>query len=162
MSNEKQHVLDSFSKEGCGFVSFKDKAIDGSCRRVGVSTCCFSFLLLFLFSFLPVGAQRKELSQARQFIKAKNNLEQAEQLMRNLLADSANREKPSVWLTLFEAVKKQYEVGNEKLYLKQQYDTAQLFIATKKMFDILERFDSIDARPDDNGRVKWKYRRKHS
>ena len=29
------------------------------------------------------------------------------------------------------AVKKQYEQGNEKLYLKQAYDTAQLFNATR-------------------------------
>ena len=162
MSNEKQHVLDTLSKEGCGLTPICGEAVNNLCHRVGLSTCCFSFLLFFLFTFLPVGAQRKELSQARQFIKAKNNLEQAEQLMRNLLADSANREKTAVWLTLFEAVKKQYEVGNEKLYLKQQYDTAQLFIATKKMFDVLEKFDSIDARPDANGRVKCKYRRKHS
>ena len=32
-----------------------------------------------------------------------------------------------IWNILFDAVKKQYEQGNEKLYLKQAYDTAQLF-----------------------------------
>ena len=162
MRNEKQLVLNPFLAEGCRHISFRGNSINSPCHRVGMRTSCFLFLFLFLFSFLPVGAQRKELAQARQFIKAKNNLDQAEQMMRKLLADSANREKHTIWLTLFEAVKKQYEVGNEKLYLKQQYDTAQLFIATKKMFDVLESFDSIDARPDANGRIKCKYRRKHS
>ncbi|MBQ6652137.1 MAG: hypothetical protein IJM81_01905 [Prevotella sp.] len=119
-------------------------------------------ILITIFLSVPANAQRKELAQARQLIKAKNNLAQAEQSMRNLLADSANRKNTKIWLTLFEAIKKQYEIGNEKLYLKQPYDTAQLFLATKKMFDVLESFDSIDAHPDKYGKIKWKYRRKHS
>ncbi len=142
----------------------KGIALRGIEVRNKVFVPLFLVLSIFITFFIsqPANAQRKELALARQFIKTKNNLAQAEQSMRNLLADSANRQNTKIWLTLFEATKKQYEFGNEKLYLKQPYDTAQLFLAIKKMFDVLESFDSIDAHPDKHGKIKWKYRRKHS
>lgn len=119
-------------------------------------------LLALVLLPLTLSAQKKEMSQAKQWIKAGNNLENAEQSMRKLLTDSANRRNDKIWELLFNAVKKQYEQGNEKLYLKQQYDTAKLFTLNKKMFEVLESFDSIDAEPDAKGRVTLKFRRKHA
>ena len=118
-------------------------------------------LLLLVFS-MGVSAQKKEIAQAKTNIKNGANLEAVEKSMRALLTDSANRQNPKIWLLLHGAVKKQYDLGNEKLYLKQQYDTAQLFLIAKKMFDVLESFDSIDAQPDQKGRIKPKYRKKHA
>lgn len=118
-------------------------------------------LLLLIFS-MGVSAQKKEIAQAKTNIKNGANLEAVEKSMRALLTDSANRQNPKIWLLLHGAVKKQYDLGNEKLYLKQQYDTAQLFLIAKKMFDVLESFDSIDAQPDQKGRIKPKYRKKHA
>ena len=63
---------------------------------------------------------------------------------------------------LYQIVKKQYDKGNEKLYLKEQYDTAALFDHTKRMFTILERLDSVDMMPDKHGKVKPAYRRKNA
>ena len=69
-------------------------------------------------------AQKKELSQARSYIKSGKDLEKAEKLMTDLLKqDSANQTNERIYLTWFEAVTKQYEAANEKLYLKQKYDT---------------------------------------
>lgn len=48
--------------------------------------------------------------------------------MRGLLADSANRRNVKIYLTLAEAVRAQYEEANEKLYLKEGYDTAAFLI----------------------------------
>lgn len=111
------------------------------------------------FSFLlPIYAQKKELSQARDNIKKGTKLEEAEASMRKLLTDSANVYNTHIWQTLFSSIKKQYDQGNEKLYLKQQYDTAKLFVACRKMFEVLEDFDSIDSKPDGKGRVRLKYR----
>ncbi|MBQ9532488.1 MAG: hypothetical protein IJR71_00795 [Prevotella sp.] len=118
--------------------------------------------VLFLTLTLMAQAQKKEISAAKLNIKNGTNLEAAEKSIRALLTDSTNRQNPKLWLLLQGAVKKQYDVGNEKLYLKQQYDTAQLFIIAKKMFDILESFDSIDVQPDEKGRVLPKYRKKHA
>ena len=116
-----------------------------------------------LICFLGVSfAQKKVISQARTYVKSGKELAKAEKMMTDLLKDSANRTNEKVWLTLFEAVKKQYEQGNEKLYLKQKYDTASLFTTARKMFTILEAFDSLDARPNKKGEVELKYRDKHA
>ena len=107
-------------------------------------------------------AQKKVIAQARTYVKSGKELAKAEKMMSELLADSANRGNEKIWLTLFEAVRKQYEQGNEKLYLKQSYDTATLFNTAARMFTVLEAFDSIEATPDQKGRVKIKYRGRHA
>lgn len=82
---------------------------------------------------LCINAQKKEISQAKEYIKKGTNLEQAENSMLTLLKDSTNLQNEKIWLTLFEAQRKQYEQGNEKLYLKQDYDTAKLFLSVKNV-----------------------------
>ena len=121
-----------------------------------------TLLLCIICICLQINAQKKEISLAKDNIKKGTNLEQAESSMANLLKDSANRNNEKIWLTLYEAQKKQYEQGNEKLYLKQDYDTAKLFLSVKKMFQTLEGLDSVDAQPDKKGRVKLVYRKKHA
>ena len=91
-------------------------------------------------------AQRKEISQARQYIKSGANLDKAVELMKGLLAnDSTNRHNTKIYSTWFDAVERQYAAGNEKLYLKQNFDTAMLFGYAKEMFDIIARLDSVDT-----------------
>lgn len=121
-----------------------------------------TLLLCIICICLQINAQKKEISLAKDNIKKGTNLEQAESSMANLLKDSANRNNEKIWLTLYEAQKKQYEQGNEKLYLKQDYDTAKLFLSVKKMFQTLEGLDSVDAQTDKKDRVKLVYRKKHA
>ena len=85
-----------------------------------------TLLLCIICICLQINAQKKEISLAKDNIKKGTNLERS---MVNLLKDSANRNNEKIWLTLYEAQKKQYEQGNEKLYLKQDYDTAKLFLS---------------------------------
>ena len=118
--------------------------------------------LLLLLSVTPcLRAQKKELSQARSYIKSGKYTE-AEKLMTSLLKDSANRTNKRIYLTWYDAVRGQYEAGNEKLYLKQQYDTAAFFALTKRLFAVAETLDSLDKKPDAKGRVALDYRAKHS
>ncbi len=120
-------------------------------------------LLLLLTTAPCLNAQRKELSQARSYIKSGKDFDKAEKLMADIVArDSAGRKNPKVYLMWHQAVLRQYEQGNEKLYLKQNYDTALIFNLTKRMFSILESLDSIDAQPQKNGKSKPKYRNKHA
>lgn len=121
----------------------------------------FVFIFMTFFPFYAL-SQKKELAIARANLKAGSNLAQTEESMRTLLKDSANRQNHKIWLTLGEAIKKQYDEGNEKLYLKQQYDTAQLFTIASKLFAVYEAFDSIDAYPDDKGRVRPRFRSRHA
>ncbi len=121
--------------------------------------------LIFIFAFLlslPGFAQKKEISAAKANIKKKTNLDNAEQSMRDLLKDSANTGNIKIYHTLAEAVRAQYEMANEKLYLKEQYDTVSFFNTALKMFVAFESLDSMDAKPDVKGQVKLKYRKKNA
>lgn len=119
-------------------------------------------ILVFVYGWLCPGTalgQKKQISSAKENVKKGSNLENAEQSMLELLKDSNNRENPKIWAVLFDALKKQYEQGNEKIYLKQPYDTANLFNIAARMYQQMESFDSIDAQPDKKGRVKFTMRK---
>lgn len=120
------------------------------------------FLFFAVFLSLTSFGQKKEISQARSNIKSRSNLEQAENSMRSLLNDSANRQNIKIYETLADAVRTQYEVANEKLYLKEQYDTVAFFNTAYKMFKAYESLDSVDALPDKKGRIKLNYRKKNA
>lgn len=116
-------------------------------------------LLLLLIALSPcVNAQKKEIAQARTYIKSGKNLDKAEQSMRKLLLDSANVRNIRIYTTLAEIVRKQYEQVNEKVYLKQPYDTAVFFNTAKKLFDTYYKLDSAlinyGVKPDANERIR--------
>ena len=119
-------------------------------------------ILFMLLLFVCASAQKKEISNARDNIKKNRNLEQAEKSMSDLLKDSANRYNDRIWSTMFDAIFKQYVQGNEKLYLRQNYDTTKLFNLTMKMIRTAESLDSVDARPNKNGKIELKHRKKHA
>ncbi len=124
-----------------------------------------SRLILFVFvvlSLLPASAQKKEISQAKAYIKSRSNLDKAESSMRELLKDSANRRNLKIYVTLAEAVRAQYDVQNEKLYLKEQFDTSAFFNTVRRMFLAYESLDSIESTPDKKSRLKIKWRKKNA
>ena len=98
-------------------------------------------ILICVFICLPLIAwgQKKTMTQVKDYIKSGKNLDKAENLMTDLLNDSSSR-------------------GNEKVWLKEKYDTTALFLVGKRMFDTLEGLDSLDRLPDARGKVKLKYR----
>lgn len=117
-------------------------------------------ILICVFICLPLIAwgQKKTMTQVKDYIKSGKNLDKAEKLMTDLLNDSSSRGNEKIWLLLFESQRKQYDQGNEKLYLKEKYDTTALFLVGKRMFDTLEGLDSLDRLPDARGKVKLEYR----
>lgn len=122
----------------------------------------FCLLLLTLIMPCLTMAQKKELSQARSYIKS-SNFDKAEKEMTGLLKkDSASRDNKRVYLLWFEAVRGQYNQANERMYLKQQQDTAAFFDLCRRMFTILEKVDSLEMRPDKKGRVVLENREKHA
>lgn len=119
------------------------------------------FALLFILGTSVSYSQKKQINNAKAIIKSGKDYETAEKMMLDLLKDAKNKDNEKIYLTLFESLRKQYEQGNEKLYLKQQYDTAALFNITKKMFAVLESLDSIDVKNSKDPN-KLEYRKKHS
>ena len=120
-------------------------------------------IILFVWALpLSMSAQKKQIAQAREWVKNKKDLEKAEKSMRILLEDSQNRNNHKIWITLINSLVAQYEQGNEKLYLKQEYDMSQLFNITKRMFDTMEAYESIDVLPNRKGKIDPKFRESHS
>ena len=117
---------------------------------------------ILVLSVVSMSAQKKEINTAIDNLKANKDLDKVESSMTTLLKDSSNIRNEKIWNLLFESLKKQYEAGNEKLYLKQKYDTASLFNIASRMFSLMTRYDSIDAEPDKNGKVKLKMRKQNS
>ena len=121
-------------------------------------------VLLWMLLLVPSAgfAQKKEIQLAKDQVKSGKNLPQAQASMQKLLADSANRSNKKIWSLYFDAVRKQYEQGNEKLYLKQKYDTAQLFNFTRQLFEIAQQFDSVEMVPNKKGKVEIEFRKQHA
>lgn len=121
-------------------------------------------LSLVVLLFIPcLRAQRNELRQARSYIKSGKDFDKAEKLMTDLLSkDSTCRQNDKVYLMWYDAVMKQYEAANEKLYLKQKYDTAAFFSLTQRLYAIAESLDSIDVDENGNARGKLRYRDEHA
>ena len=105
---------------------------------------------------------KKQLEQVKASLKSGSNLQGVESSLNKLLQDSLNQKDERLYLALYDVLKKQYQQGNEKLFLKQKYDTASLFVTARKMFLLLDRFDSIDALPNDKGCITLKYRKEHA
>ena len=99
-------------------------------------------LLLLLMNTPCLMAQKKELSQARSSIKS-GKYDDAERTLTNLLKDSANRANKRIWVAYYDAVRGKYEQGNEKMYLKQNYDTTTFFRNVRQMLSIAETLDSL-------------------
>ena len=119
-------------------------------------------LILLTFCLLPLTtamAQKRQMAEAENYLRSGKNLEKAEQLMIRLLADSANQQNPRIYNIWLQAVEKQYDALNERMYKHQPIDTIQLFNLARRIFTIAERLDSIDMKPDKKGRVSPDYRK---
>ena len=118
------------------------------------------FLTILLLSLtITVTAQRRQLQEARVILKGDKGYDKAEKLMTDLLKDSANLSNARIYDMWLQAVEKQYLQVNERMYKKEQVDTAGFFGLTRRMFDIGLRLDSLDMRPDKKGRVNLEYRK---
>ena len=104
-------------------------------------------------------AQKKQIGEARTILKSGKNIEQAEKLMTDLLKDKNNEDNTRIYDIWLQAVEKQYLAVNEKMYIKQKVDTAKFFNLAKRMFVVAERLDSVDAKPDKNGKSNPEYRK---
>lgn len=107
-------------------------------------------------------AQRRQIGDARTILKSGKNFDKAEQMMTELLKDSANLENLRIYDVWLEAVEKQYGQLNEQMYKKEKVDTVKLFTLTKRMFTVAERLDSLDMIPDKKGKVNLQYRKNNS
>ena len=140
------------------------------------------FFLIASVIFAAYGADKKQIKQLKADIasakdaiknavdmekndnnaqKKLNALEKSEQTIAKYLSQDEYRERKDLYLLLIDLVRKQYEAGNEKMYLKQKVDTAWYVRTGRRMFLTMEKFDSLDAKPNEKGVSEPSYRKKH-
>ncbi|MBQ2402370.1 MAG: hypothetical protein II314_00325, partial [Prevotella sp.] len=102
-------------------------------------------ILVVILMLMPIAilAQKKQISEAKSYLKKGSDLEKAESLVREVISVSGNSGELEYYVLLSDIVKKQYEASNEKLYLKQLNDTASMFPALRKLFLTYELLDSV-------------------
>ena len=123
----------------------------------------FYFILLLSFFALASSASlKKDLAQVKASLKTGKELDKAERIMNDVLAQPDNRKEVKTWLLLFDVIKKKYDQGNERLYLQQSADTVTMYDLTKKMCLTLKSIDSVEVVNTNGDESRLKYRKKHA
>lgn len=118
--------------------------------------------MLALLTTLCLPAQKKEIAEAKTYLKKNQNLDKAEALLRKVVSMPEQDTKLDNYILLADIVRKQYENDNEKLYLKKLSDTASIFPVLRRMFYAFEKLDSVEAIPDKKGVVRFRLRQKNA
>lgn len=111
---------------------------------------------------LNIYGQKKEINEAKTYLKTNKNLDKAETLIRKAIKMPGHEKDIDYHALLVDALHKQYNNTNEQIYLRRLSDTASVFPLLIRLFEACEALDSLDAMPDKKGVVKFKYRQKNS
>ncbi len=133
----------------------------------------FNFVLLLMifcqlsrvnlvFSDTNAAKYKTLLSEAKNAVKNGKDQAKAE---RNLLAvynreDITRKQHAEIYFMAQELQRSINESENMKLYLHQPYDTTKFFSTILKMHEYLLACDSVEAIPDEKGKVSFKYRKR--
>lgn len=116
-----------------------------------------------------IEAAKAAVKNATDMEKGDNNaqkkqaaLEKSEATLRNYLAEVEYAKRKDLHLLLVDVLRKQFEVGNNKMYLKLKTDTACYMKTCRRMFLAIETLDSVDAAPNEKGVSDPSYRKRHS
>ena len=112
--------------------------------------------LLLCASTAEVGAQ-KAFKPIKEYIKSGKNLDKAAAAVKTLEADSTFTKRAELLNLGFLVQDKMYQTENEKIYLKQKYDTAAFFASIYSMFDYASRCYDAEKVADNKGKIRIKY-----
>lgn len=126
------------------------------------------YLILFLTFVFAAGAADKPtkvktlLSEAKAAVKNGNNQANAEKnLMANVAREDVTKsQRAEMYFMAQELERSMNDAENLKFYLKQSYDTVKFFSTILKMHEYLLICDSIEAQPNDQGKVKYRYHKR--
>ena len=116
-----------------------------------------------------IEAAKSAVKNATDMEKGDNNaqkkqqaLEKSEATMRKYLSEAEYAKRKDLHMLLVDLLRKQFEVGNNKMYLKLKTDTACYMKTCRRMFLAIETLDSVDAAPNEKGVSDPSYRKRHS
>ncbi|MCM1108494.1 MAG: hypothetical protein NC388_05490 [Clostridium sp.] len=115
-------------------------------------------VIILQFCSLTAGAANV-LKEARAAIKSGSNLENMDKkLLETVAAEDKKYNPADLYFTAALVNKRINEQENEKLYLKQKYDTARFFNSIYNMYARLSACDSVESLPDEQGRIRPRHR----
>ncbi len=130
-------------------------------------------ILLTILSIVPATAQKKAAQpkmkvlykNAKTAMKVYAGQDPPKAALLQALArpELTNKEKAKIYYTTALLAQNSNAVQNQKAYLKQMKtpnDSIALFATILEMYNYLELCDSVDAIPNDRGRINLKYHRK--
>lgn len=124
--------------------------------------------MVLMFSLMANAADSKPvkvktlISEAKAAIKYSKNQQNAEKNLLNVVEreDVTTEQRADIYFMASELQRSINAVENEKLYLKQPYDTLTFFSTIYGMYYYLLKCDNYDREPNFQGVVKYKYRNK--
>ena len=118
------------------------------------------FYLLLLLS-VNLNAQ-KEYKQIKQYLKqGGGNLDKVVTEIDKLSKNDEFKGEAELYQFAVEAQRGINEAENEKIYLKQKYDTVRFFSSISQAFKYAAKVDSIESIPSKSGKVRYKFRSKN-
>lgn len=118
-----------------------------------------TILCLFLIGYNTISAQ-KAYKPIKANIKANRDLDKSLQILSDCTKNEKFARDPQLYLLKAAVWQKINDVENEKVYLKQSYDTVKFFTSTLGIFESLIACDSVEQIPDKKGRIRIKSRAK--
>ncbi len=115
-------------------------------------------MLAVSFSF----AQVKAVKEAKSIANGGKDFAQAETLINGALQNAETKDQAETWNVAGFIQQKRALKENEKAWLRQPYDTLQLYNSILQMYNYYLKCDELAQQPDAKGKVKNKYRKANS
>lgn len=118
----------------------------------------FSLALLLVASL--TFAQEKAVKQAKRIANSTSpNFAEAENLINQALTNSETKDQAETWYVAGLIQKKRVEKETANAYLRQPYDTMQVYNSALKMCEYYFKCDELAQIPNEKGKIKNKYRK---
>ena len=118
--------------------------------------CSVVLLLAASVSFAQVSKVKEAKSLAEE---SKPDFAKAQSLINDALQNPETANDPNTWNIAGLIQKKINEKENEKLYLRQPFDTATYYNSIYRMFEYYLKCDELAQMPNEKGKIKNKFRK---
>ncbi|MEG1580996.1 MAG: hypothetical protein RR386_07030 [Bacteroidaceae bacterium] len=120
-------------------------------------------ILSILLSFFSTSFYaQKEYRQIKRYIKqGGGDLDKAMNAIKEAEKNEERKTEAELYSFAVSAQQRMNDIENEKMYLKQTYDTVRFFSSIYNVFQYAQKCDSLESISGKNGKVRFRYRSKH-
>lgn len=121
------------------------------------------FIMFLLISYIGgnIAYSQKEYRTIRSSLKTGSSLDQTLNQIEKYSKQDKFKDDPELYQYGVLVCKKLNDTENEKMYLKQKYDTAKFFSTIYKVYEYALKCDTKEQIPNSHGKIKFVYRNKN-